>query len=104
MSCTELSCLWCFLHAARHRVQGCGIRKAVPPLFDRDLPDAPLGWRFDRFGPAAACGKPAHAVDGGLGAYQHLAYMLWVVVLAIALLRAQVEQLKNDLDGRSDSG
>jgi hypothetical protein len=32
------------------------------------------------------------------------AYMLWVVVLAIALLRAQVEQPQDNLDGRSDSG
>jgi|SRR5215216_1555254 len=32
------------------------------------------------------------------------AYMLWVVVLAIALLRAQVERPKDNLDGRSDSG
>jgi hypothetical protein len=32
------------------------------------------------------------------------AYMLWVVVLAIALLRAQVKQPQDNLDGRSDSG
>jgi hypothetical protein len=32
------------------------------------------------------------------------ATMLWVVVLAVALLRAQVERPKDNLDGRSDSG
>jgi hypothetical protein len=32
------------------------------------------------------------------------AFLLWVVVLAIALMRAQVEQPQDGLDGRSDSG
>lgn len=31
-------------------------------------------------------------------------FLLWVVVLAIALLRAQLERPKDNLDGRSDSG
>jgi len=31
-------------------------------------------------------------------------FLLWVSVLAIALLRAQVERPKDNLDGRSDSG
>jgi len=30
--------------------------------------------------------------------------MLWIAVLAIVLLRTQVERPKDNLDGRSDSG
>jgi hypothetical protein len=30
--------------------------------------------------------------------------MLWIAVLAIALLRAQVKRRQDNLDGRSDSG
>jgi hypothetical protein len=44
----------CSLLPARHGVRGYGIRKAVPPLFDRDNADTRSVWRFDRFGPAPA--------------------------------------------------
>ena len=73
-------------------------------LFDHDDPDAHRGWRFGSFGPTSACSKLADAMDGGNGAHQHRGFLLWVVVLAVALLRVQVERRQDNLDGRSDSG
>ena len=40
-----------------------------------------------------AAGKPAHAVDRGLGAHQHRRLLFWVVVLATALLRGRESAL-----------
>ena len=51
---TGFSRLGCSLLPARYGVRGYGIRKAVPPLFDRDHADTRRVWRFDRFGPAPA--------------------------------------------------
>nr|WP_236147050.1 hypothetical protein [Scytonema millei] len=57
------------LHAARHRVRGYCIRKAVSLLLHRDNPDTSRVWHCGRVGRFPAGGKLAYAVDGSLGAY-----------------------------------
>ena len=61
-----------FLLPDRHGVRCCGIRKAVPPVFHRDIADPPRVWRSRRSECFPVWGKSAYAVDGRMGARQHL--------------------------------
>jgi hypothetical protein len=50
-------------------------------------PDTPRVWRFGSLGRSPGCRKTANALARNYGAINIGAYLLWVLVLAIVLLR-----------------
>ena len=74
-------------HAAGDRIRGSGIRKAVPPLLPRDPGGPGRVWRPDGVdAPRIAANLPTPWI----GVWERInigVFLLWVVVLAIALLR-----------------
>ena len=77
---------------ARHRLRGHGVRKAVSPLLDRDHPGARRDRRSDRYPGVPSGGQPADPWAGVTERISIGGYLLWQVVLAIALMRMRASR------------